>query len=66
MLTLEQIMVGIGSLPVGEYASLRNWFWEKDWAKWDKRIKKDSDSGALDFLIEEALQEKEKGRLKRL
>lgn len=34
--------------------------------KWDKQIKSDSDSGKLDFLINEALDEKEKGNLKEL
>ena len=36
---------------------------KKDWDKWDKQIEEDSKSGKLDFLIAEALKEKEKGTL---
>ncbi len=39
---------------------------KKDWDKWDKQIEADSKSGKLDFLIAEALEEKEKGTLKEL
>ena len=39
---------------------------KKDWEKWDKQIEADSKSGKLDFLIAEALEEKEKGTLKEL
>ena len=39
---------------------------KKDWDKWDKQIETDSKSGKLDFLIVEAMKEKEKGTLKEL
>ena len=39
---------------------------KKDWDKWDRQIEADSKSGKLDFLIAEALEEKEKGTLKEL
>ncbi|MCH8873678.1 hypothetical protein IH824_13075, partial [candidate division KSB1 bacterium] len=53
-------------LPESDYARLRKWFSEKDWQRWDKEIKDDSESGKLDFLIKEVSEEKEKGRLKEL
>ena len=63
---LEEIQVAIESLPYEEYIRLRQWFSERDWEKWDKQIEADSESGKLDFLIEEALTEKAKGSLKEL
>ncbi len=39
---------------------------KKDWDKWDKQIEADSKSGKLDFLISDAMKEKEKGTRKEL
>ncbi|OQY02428.1 MAG: hypothetical protein B6I26_00905 [Desulfobacteraceae bacterium 4572_130] len=58
MQTIEQIKTAIKLLSPGEYIQLKNWFLEKDWEKWDKKIIKDSKTGNLDFLIKEALNEK--------
>ncbi len=63
---VEEIQVAIESLPYPEYVRLRQWFSERDWEKWDEQIKADSESGKLDFLIEEALDEKAQGMLKEL
>ena len=63
---IEEIQVAIESLPYQEYIRLRQWFSERDWGKWDRQIKADSESGKLDFLIEEALNEKAQGILKEL
>lgn len=61
MATVEEIQVAIESLSYQEYICLRQWFSERDWKRWDRQIETDSDSGKLDFLIEEALNEKAKG-----
>ncbi len=66
MITVEEIKIAINSLPEKEYACLRNWFSEKDWEKWDRKIAKDSEAGKLDFLVEEALNEKSRGTLRDL
>ena len=66
MSTVDEIQAAIEALPEEDYVELRQWFSEKDWQKWDKQIKMDSESGKLDFLIEEALDEKSKGQLKEL
>ena len=62
----EEIKTAIESLPDNEYIQFRNWFRERDWKIWDKKIRKDSESRKLDFLVNEAFQEKEKGTLKEL
>jgi hypothetical protein len=66
MAKVDDIKMAIESLPEEEFAELREWLSEKDWEKWDRQIEKDSESGKLDFLIEEALEEKRMGKLKDL
>jgi len=66
MSKLEKIQAAIESLSEEEYGRLREWFLEKDWEQWDREIEVDSQSGKLDFLVKEALEEKSKGRLKDL
>jgi NAD-dependent DNA ligase len=66
MLTAEKIMPLINELPEKEFKKLKKWFFEKDWAQWDKQIEEDSNNGKLDFLIEEALDGRAKGTLKEL
>lgn len=63
---VEKIIHEIEDLPKAEYFELRHWFAEKDNSKWDQQIEDDSNSGKLDNLIEEALQDKISGNLKPL
>jgi hypothetical protein len=53
---VEEIQVAIESLPYQEYVRLRQWLTERDWRNWDRQIEADSESGKLDFSIEEALK----------
>jgi len=66
MTKVQEIQAAIESLPREEYIRLRRWFSERDWEQWDSEIEVDSESGKLDFLIQEAHEEKAKGRLKEL
>ncbi len=66
MVSVEKIKSIIEKLPEREFIEIRNWILEKDWEKWDKKIEEDSQKGLLDFLIEEALEEKREGKLKDL
>jgi len=66
MLKVNEIKVAIESLPKEDFIILRHWFAEKDWQQWDSEIEKDSKSGKLDFLVNEALNEKLEGKLKNL
>lgn len=63
---VEEIQVAIESLPYQEYIRLMQWFSERDWKKWDRQIAADSESGKLDFLIEEVLNEKAESILREL
>lgn len=66
MLALKEIEKEILTLPKKDYSNLRNWFYSQDSEKWDDQINQDSESGKLDFLINEALSEKNKNELKSL
>jgi len=63
MPALEKIELAVVDLPEKEYSQFRSWFMEYDWNKWDQQIETDSDSGKLDFLLEQAIKAKEKGNL---
>jgi len=64
--TVDKIKTAIEVIPEEDYTQLRQWFLERDWQKWDKQIEIDSESGKLNFLLEEALNEKNKRELKEL
>ena len=66
MSNIEEIKSAIESLPETDYVRFRQGFIDRDWAKWDKQVKEDSQSGKLDFLISEAIAEKNNGMLKEL
>jgi len=61
--TFEDIKTEIEALPHPEYMKLLRWFSEHDWNAWDEEIERDSATGKLDFLIEEALEAKARGKL---
>lgn len=63
---IEEIKNAVNSLPVTEYRQFRDWFLERDWAQWDNQIQADSESGKLDFLVEEAMDEKNREKLRNL
>ncbi len=66
MRTASEIQTEIEALPRKEYVKLVSWFTERDWGVWDNKIEEDSQNGSLDFLIDEALNEKATGKLKEL
>lgn len=66
MSKVEEIKTAIETLPPTDYVQLRQWFYEKDWEAWDRQIESDSQAGKLDFLLAEALDEKNKGTLEEL
>ena len=66
MANITEIQQAILELPESDYREFRQWFTELDWKKWDRQIEADSKEGKLDFLISEAFDDKEKGRLKEL
>ena len=66
MRRVQEIESVIDSLAEDEYSELRNWFWERDWVKWDREIEVDAASGRLDFLLQEARDGKSQETLRDL
>ena len=66
MVRIEALKEAIEALPEDDYVQLRQWFSEKDWLSWDRQIKKDSATRKLDFLVSEAFDQKNKGKLRDL
>lgn len=66
MSKVDELKKEIERLPKEEFTQLVRWLSEKNWERWDKEIEADSAAGKLDFLMREALDEKEKGTLKDL
>jgi len=62
MRKVEEIEAQILALPREEFAELRNWLLEQDWAAWDAQIEADSKAGKLDKLIAEAKAEYKSGK----
>ena len=66
MSNIEEMKSAIKSLYETDYVRFKQWFIDRDWAKWDKQVKEDSQSGKLDFLISEAIAGKNNGMPKEL
>ena len=64
MSRLEELEIEIGKLAPEDFARLREWFLERDWADWDEQIKRDSQAGKLDQLINRALADHAAGKSK--
>ena len=54
MTKVEQLEAEIESLSLAEFAQLREWVLEKDWAAWDREIEADAAAGKLEKLLEKA------------
>ena len=59
MSNIREIQGAVLALPEADYLQFRGWFNELDWARWDRQIEADSESGKLDFLVAEARESKE-------
>jgi hypothetical protein len=54
MTRVEQLEQQIVALNADEFAELRDWLMERDWAEWDRQIERDAASGKLDRLVKQA------------
>ena len=64
MSTLRELESAVEGLSGRRYDRFRKWFLERDWALWDRQIEADSAAGKLDFLVREARDEKDSGKLR--
>ncbi len=66
MKTLEEIKQAIFNLSPQELEAFRRWFEEMEARLWDEQIERDAQSGKLDKVAEQALQEYRAGKVKEL
>ena len=66
MRKVEDIEKQIRELSSAEFAELRDWVLEQDWAAWDAQIERDSAAGKLDKLVSEAKNDFARGKARRL
>jgi hypothetical protein len=64
MKRVEDIEAAINELPPEEYRRIVQWFRQREQARWDDQLDRDSSSGKLDFLFGEAQSESKQGRLR--
>jgi hypothetical protein len=66
MTSVEELESAVDSLTAEEYTRFRRWFLDRDWEKWDREITEDAEAGRLDFLVREAMEAKNRGKLRDL
>lgn len=66
MSTLEQIEAAILTLPSEEFEKLRQWFFDLDYQRWDRKLEQDIENGKLEALSEEAIAEFKVGHFRAL
>jgi hypothetical protein len=66
MRKVEHIERQINELSREEFAELRDWVLERDWAAWDAQIEADTRSGKLGKLLKEAEADFKTGRTREL
>jgi hypothetical protein len=59
---IESLENRIAKLDNDSFSMFRDWFFEFEQARWDKKLEVDSNSGKLDFLINAALAEHQTGK----
>ena len=62
MTRLETLEEEIKKLSPTEFGQLRDWLLERDWEQWDQQVERDSASGKLDALFDEAEQAHRAGK----
>lgn len=66
MTTVQDIERAIEQLPGDQFSQLHDWIVEKDWEMWDAQIERDSATGKLDFLVDEAVRDAKSGKTRPL
>jgi hypothetical protein len=66
MRKVEHIEQQIRELSSAEFAELRNWVLERDWAAWDAQIEADVAAGKLDKVASQAKADFDRGKARKL
>jgi hypothetical protein len=66
MRKLDHIEQQIRELSASEFAELREWLLEQDWAAWDTQIHTDVTAGKLENRVAEAKADFDSGKARKL
>jgi hypothetical protein len=66
MRKVEEIEQQIRGLSASEFAELRAWLLEQDWAAWDRQVESDEAAGKLQNMVSEAKAEFDRGKTRKL
>jgi hypothetical protein len=62
MSTIEQLEAAVKQLSPEDRAAFRAWFARFDAEEWDRQLEADVAAGRLDWLVAEAIQDRDAGR----
>jgi hypothetical protein len=62
MSTVDDLEAAVRRLTPEERAAFRAWFTEFDADEWDRQLEADVAAGRLDWLVAEALEDRQAGR----
>ena len=62
MTTVEELEAAVKQLSPEDRAAFRAWFAEFDAEEWDRQLEADVAAGRLDWLVDEALKDRQAGR----
>jgi hypothetical protein len=62
MSTVEELEAAVQQLSPEDRAAFRAWFAEFDAQEWDRKLESDAAAGRLDWLVAEALADRQAGR----
>jgi hypothetical protein len=62
MSTIEELEAAVKQLSPEDRAEFRAWFAEFDAEEWDRQLEADMAAGRLDWLVAEAIQDRDAGR----
>ena len=62
MSTVEELEAAVQRLSPEDRVAFRAWFAEFDANEWDRQLEADVSAGRLDWLVAEALDDRQKGR----
>ncbi len=65
-MTIEDLEKAVTLLPPDQFAKFRAWFEQLDAARFDQTIERDAESGKLDQLADQAIDDFHKGRAREL
>ena len=62
MSTVQELEAAVRQLSPEDRAAFRAWFAEFDAQEWDRQLEADVAAGRLDWLVDEALADRQAGR----